>query len=205
VKIKNWDKFQHFKDRRPPWIKLHREILDQLDINLISDCSFRVLVGLWLLASEDETKTGTIPEIDVICFRLRKDKKVITQSLHELSVFLHHDDIDVISDQYQLGPPETETETETETELLAQKFAQFWKSYPKKKSKLDAEKAWTKLKPDEQLTQKIISAVELAKTQDDWTKDSGKYIPYPASWLRAGGFLDGDFGSNVVDYFDGGV
>ncbi len=28
-RIKNWDKFQHFKNRRPPWIKLHREILDQ--------------------------------------------------------------------------------------------------------------------------------------------------------------------------------
>jgi hypothetical protein len=25
---KNWGKFQHYKDRCPPWIKLHRDLLN---------------------------------------------------------------------------------------------------------------------------------------------------------------------------------
>lgn len=118
IKIKNWDKFQHFKDRRPPWIKLHREILDQRDINLLSDRSFRVLVGLWLLASEDRDKQGGLPSIDDIAFRLRIDKDKIINSLKELDSYLIHDDIKEISEQYQSVPPEEETEAykqETET------------------------------------------------------------------------------------------
>lgn len=27
IRIVNWDRFQHYKDRNPPWIKLHRELL----------------------------------------------------------------------------------------------------------------------------------------------------------------------------------
>jgi len=115
-KIRNWAKFQHFKDRNPPWIKLHKKILDQRDINLLSDCHFRVLVGLWLIASEDETKTGTLPGVDEIAFRLRISKPMILKALKELKPFLDQDGINPLSSCYQLDEPETETETETETE-----------------------------------------------------------------------------------------
>jgi len=116
LKIKNWGKFQHFKDRRPPWIKLHREILEQRDINVISDCSFRVLVGIWLLASEDERMEGNIPEAEDIAFRLRIDKSKIIKALNELSGFLIQDDIKAISEGYQDDVPDKEREKEKEKE-----------------------------------------------------------------------------------------
>ena len=28
MKPKNWSHFQHYKDRCPPWIKLHKELLN---------------------------------------------------------------------------------------------------------------------------------------------------------------------------------
>ena len=28
LRILNWEKFQHYKVRRPPWIKLHHSLLD---------------------------------------------------------------------------------------------------------------------------------------------------------------------------------
>ena len=31
VEIRNWRHFQHYKDRRPPWVKLYTEILDDFD------------------------------------------------------------------------------------------------------------------------------------------------------------------------------
>jgi hypothetical protein len=31
----------------------------------------------------------------------------------------------------------------------------------------------------------MIAKIEQAKTQDDWIKDGGKFIPYPATWLNA--------------------
>jgi len=116
MRIKNWKKFQHFKDRRPPWIKLHREIMDQRDIMMISSCNFKILVCLWLLASEDETCQGYLPNISDISFRLRMSQEEIYKALQELTDFIEIDDINVISERYQDGPPETETETETETE-----------------------------------------------------------------------------------------
>ena len=69
-------------------------------------------------------------------------------------------------------------------------FAQFWKAYPKKKSKGDAEKAWNKIKPNEDLLSTIMATLEKLKASHDWRKENGKYIPYPASWLRAKGWED---------------
>lgn len=68
---------------------------------------------------------------------------------------------------------------------IGEGFCRFWAAYPKKKSKGDAEKAWGKIKPDEQLTARIIAAVEQAKTQTEWRKEGGQFIPYPATWLNA--------------------
>lgn len=69
-------------------------------------------------------------------------------------------------------------------------FAEFWLAYPKKRNKGEAEKAWASLCPDAELQQRISSALESAKRRSDWTKDGGKFTPYPASWLRAKGWED---------------
>lgn len=116
MKVKNFAKLQHFKDRCPPWIKLYRDILDHRDISLISDCSFRVLVGVWLLASEDKQMQGNLPSVDDIAFRLRMDKVKVINALKELKPFLDMADIEVISERYQDDAPETETETKGEIE-----------------------------------------------------------------------------------------
>ncbi len=69
-------------------------------------------------------------------------------------------------------------------------FEHFWLAYPKKRSKGDAQKAWLKLNPSKQLTDVILHAVEQAKTSEQWLKDGGQYIPYPATWLNAEGWND---------------
>lgn len=66
----------------------------------------------------------------------------------------------------------------------AELFARFWDAYPKKKAKQDAQKAWDKLKPDEELTTTIIAAVLRFTASPDWTKDGGRYIPFPATFLN---------------------
>jgi hypothetical protein len=69
-------------------------------------------------------------------------------------------------------------------------FAEFYLSYPKKKARVNAEKAWKKISPNESLFLDILTGLERAKNSFDWTKEKGKYIPYPASWLNAGGWED---------------
>jgi len=130
MKVKNFAKLQHFKDRSPPWIKLYRDILDHRDISLISDCSFRVLVGIWLLASEDKQMQGNLPCVDDIAFRLRMDKVKVINALKELTPFLYLDDIELISERYQDDAPETETETKGEVEVERKKEVEKKKEKP---------------------------------------------------------------------------
>jgi len=69
-------------------------------------------------------------------------------------------------------------------------FEAFWKSYPKKKSKGQAEKAFIKLSPDDKLLSVMLATIEKAKKSTNWVKDGGQYIPYPATWLNAKGWED---------------
>jgi hypothetical protein len=71
-------------------------------------------------------------------------------------------------------------------------FAEFWTAYPKRKNRGQAERAWQKLKPNEQLLADILQGIERAKTSEFWRKDSGRFIPFPATWLNAKGWLDED-------------
>jgi hypothetical protein len=69
-------------------------------------------------------------------------------------------------------------------------FEDFWKAYPKKKSKSDAEKAWKKINPQNGLSETILAAVESQKLTEDWRKDGGRFIPYPATWLNGKRWAD---------------
>jgi len=116
MRIKDYEKFQHFKDRRPPWIKLYRDILDDPEwFGLPGDAS-KVLVMLWLIASEDKEGKGNLPDLKTCAFRLRVKEFFLKQQLTKLSHWVYQDDIKMISTRYQDDTPETEVETEIETE-----------------------------------------------------------------------------------------
>lgn len=63
-------------------------------------------------------------------------------------------------------------------------FLTFYKSYPKKRGKQAAERAFLKLKPDTDLFRQIMAALEAQKKSPDWQKEGGQYILYPATWLN---------------------
>lgn len=63
-------------------------------------------------------------------------------------------------------------------------FDQFWSVYPRKVGKKDAVKVWNQIRPNPDLTNKIVQGVERWKRSEQWTKDDGRFIPYPATFLR---------------------
>lgn len=75
-------------------------------------------------------------------------------------------------------PPKRKTHNSADK---LQEFEAFWKAYPKKQNKPDAEKVWKKIDPP---IDKVLSSLEKFKVSKEWTKENGQYIPYPASWLR---------------------
>lgn len=70
------------------------------------------------------------------------------------------------------------------------RFEEFWRLYPKKKAKLDCMRAWKSLNPDEQLFEEIMAGLKRAISSKEWKEQDGKFIPYPATWLRKGRWLD---------------
>ena len=119
MRIKDWGKFQHFKDRTPPWVKLYRDLLDDPDWHELDGDTAKYLVMLWLIASEDENKKGGLPDSRKLAFRLRTTEAKINHALTKLSHWLIRDDIVTISERYRGDAPETETETETETDICS--------------------------------------------------------------------------------------
>ncbi len=74
--------------------------------------------------------------------------------------------------------------------LFTDAFEDFWQLYPRRQAKLDARKAWSKLNPSLELVQAILAAVEVQRRSQEWRKDGGQWVPLPASWLRAGRWMD---------------
>jgi len=85
------------------------------------------------------------------------------------------------------GTTETKTVRDSPTTTIyLQRFEEFWQVWPKtrRKGKGRALTEWLKLKPSKELTDKIIAAVNAQKKQSSWQTENGKYIPYPAKWLK---------------------
>ena len=130
ITIINWSKYQSYKDRKPPWIRFHRSMLDNYEFQMMSAESRALLPMLWLLACEAEDPTsGEINlEVKVIAYRLRRDEKVIKKSVAELetSGFIACADSvtkplrnrnESVTGFRKNVPTETETETETDARL----------------------------------------------------------------------------------------
>jgi len=103
------------------------------------------------------------------------DRNVVTRQLHESSKGLRDDDA------------ETEAKVEIDKYDISHfpdHFATFWATYPNRKGKRDALKAFKKLHPDEELLAVMLSAIEWQSKTSQWIRDSGQYIPYPATWLN---------------------
>jgi hypothetical protein len=60
-------------------------------------------------------------------------------------------------------------------------FEVFWKLYPRKVKKGEALKSWLKKNPD---IEECKKALVWQKTQDEWVKDNGAYIPHPTTWIN---------------------
>lgn len=71
---------------------------------------------------------------------------------------------------------------EAATEADNDGFAAFWDAYPRHTDKVDALKAWQKLKPTEALQAILLAAVAEQRTWRTWA--DVKFVPHAATWLR---------------------
>jgi hypothetical protein len=180
----NWGDLQHYKDRNPPWIKLHKKLLDNFDFQSLPVASRALAPMLWLLASEHEN--GVIDAApEKLAFRLRMGESAAKDALKPLidkqffSVL--EGDIAALATRKQGAMPETEEEKRERRDRQARDFKIFYDAYPKKKAPADAEKAFAKVDVSIEI---VLHAIAEQRKSDDWQKEGGRYIPYPATWLN---------------------
>lgn len=56
LRIREWEKYQHYKDRNPPWIKLHVELMNSYTWVTVDDASRLLALVLMMLAARTGNK-----------------------------------------------------------------------------------------------------------------------------------------------------
>ncbi|GAB2531983.1 helix-turn-helix domain-containing protein [Simplicispira piscis] len=81
---------------------------------------------------------------------------------------------------------------------LPEGFAEFWTEYPRKEGRTKALESWVKrgLDSDLALRERVMAALARHRTQQQWTKDNGQFIPHASTWLNQERYLD-DVGPGV--------
>jgi hypothetical protein len=80
-------------------------------------------------------------------------------------------------------------EQKQEPPIVPTDFDEFWKAYPRKKQRGQAEKTWSKVVKTTDPAVIICGAVQFRQ----WCEQDGKdaqFIPYPSTWLNGKGWLD---------------
>jgi hypothetical protein len=54
ISIKNWEKYQHYANRNPPWIKLYHALLDDYDYGRLSDENKLLYLTFLMLAAKTD-------------------------------------------------------------------------------------------------------------------------------------------------------
>jgi len=200
---KEWNSFQHYKERRPPWIKLHRPLLDNADFQRLPIASRALAPMLWLIAAEYDN--GTImADLEDIAWRLRMSAAELKDALRPLlekGFFSSDDDASVaLAECEQEVPPEREAQVKTEAKKnsraaspSSEDFENFKKEYPKRTGNYGwkaAERKYTALIKTGVSPQAILTAVRRHAEEMRKLKRVGtEYVPMPARWLNAEDFV----------------
>jgi hypothetical protein len=70
-------------------------------------------------------------------------------------------------------------------DLVAEQFDEFYNAYPRRQAKQDAEKAWRKLDPSDQLRARMMTDI-----RQRYVGTELRFVPFPASYLRGARWND---------------
>lgn len=69
-------------------------------------------------------------------------------------------------------------------------FEEFWAIYPRKVGKKLAKQIFQGIKPSRDLLEEMKRAVLEQRESEQWTRDRGRFIPHPSTWLKQGRWMD---------------
>ena len=196
MKIKNWDKFQHFKHKSDmKWFKCYgRDLLNDPDFMKMDDVKQATLFKLWCLASESN---GVLPNAYDIAFRLRKPIAFVEKILIELDTwFIKGENIDKLYTNYI-----TDKIREDKIIKTIVRFDEFWNLYPpvRKTNKKGCMEKW-KAKDLDLIADKVIGYVKTMKETKQWREG---FVPAPMTLINQERWEDGNMPTRKV--WEGGI
>jgi hypothetical protein len=174
AKIHNWHEYQHYKDRNPPWIKLHRELMQSEDWVVWSDDSRLLAVVCMMLAAR--TKDGYVTLNPAYVKKVAYlDMDPDFRPLIETG-FLEDVEGDIESLKPKKSPAPKKKSRDDDG------FSTFWNIYPRKVQRAAALKRWSALTAEKKkLALEAVS--EHAIVWQAQGREMSK-IPHASTWLN---------------------
>lgn len=115
-RVRNFEKFQHYTDRRPPWIKLYKDLWHDPRFFILSESDRYQLISLFVLASQHDNK---IPDNqEWLRHELCTSKPISLEKLIDTGwlEYLEQDASEVLAGCLQDAIPRARAERREETE-----------------------------------------------------------------------------------------
>lgn len=202
--VKNFEKFQHYKDRAPPWIKLYNGLLEDYEFGGLPDASKMHLIAIWLLASRSDNK---IPfDAKWVSNRINATEPVDLELLVK-SGFIVVDQEEKSSDSSQLAKCLSREEGQDQNieksrgdspspaaPGASEDFSRFKSAYPRRDGANPwppAEKKFNALVKTGVNPEIIIAAARALALEEGKLGNVGtKFIPKAINWLNQQSFQD---------------
>ena len=127
--------------------------------------------------------------VTLINRRMVRDEKTRNQTRKRVERFRNADDKRPCNDN--VTPPSSFSSSSSTSKknknIPLSSFEIFYESYPVKKAKRDAIKAWKKINPGNGTVDLIINAIKKQKTYHETMEQKNEFVPewpYPATWLN---------------------
>ena len=211
-RVRNHEKFQHYKRRNPPWIKFHSSAMTDYAFSSLPDATKWHAMGIAVLASQTDNhipndsawvgrlicateKVELMPLIG-IGFLVECDCETCAgQDASKTLAACKQNASNMLATCKQSAMPEKrreereERERESRAEILAH-FEEWWLAYPKKVEKKECSEKWMSLHRDGDLPapEALIEKLQHQTHEDRQWREG--YIPNPLTYLNGARWED---------------
>jgi hypothetical protein len=179
-RIKNWAEYQHYKDRNPPWVKLHWNLLTSMDWLALDDASRVLAIACMLVAS----RNGGQIQADLVGLKYL-ERVAHLNSQPDLTPLI---DCGFLASTTQAKSKRGDSPKKRREEIdkgdIPEGFKTFWETWPKSSRKGGRKpclKKWVESDYEKDAAQ-IVAHVRAMKAGEQWRED--KFIPAPMVYLN---------------------
>lgn len=196
LSVKNFEQFQHYRDRNPPWIKLYNQLLDDYDFACLQDASKAHLIAIWLLASRNGNRipydsawiSSRISASDPVDLEQLMDSGFLVECGAKSPKTKRKSASKKQAKRKQNDCLEGEGETEGKQRDINNDFEEFWNLFPvgRKTKKPQALAKYTSILKSERAThQEIMDGTKIYARHHN-----PDFVQMPISWLNAEAWKD---------------